>query len=502
MAKILNTLSIDKSISKMVEKGDELVINGHIYDKTTFAPKPLCFLPVAAPRGEMYLSKQVMLSYGGCQPPKTFRGTLADNVDPDILYVGTYGNITDSVVSKFMTTKNGYIEVKISPLGVYNSSYDFISQDSERVYSFAKRYYTADGYANFYLGSFNKQTMAYERQTNASLQSTILLNDSDTYIYYAGSKNTSFFISRYNKTNGANNILYEEKSTPIGWSINQVATQPDENNEIYIIKDGFHITGENEITFHKLRTNYVTNSVIKTDVTVDFDLLPKKKIFLSSNSNFVIYELFRHEHKGKKYLNLLMYTSGTAGVLKTEESILYTFEIVNDTNMKLINYEELAPFVATNFFTLYNNKTLVMGNTSVARIYNWNAVNESFEKGATFDFPMMAIGADSNNNLYIQGTDTSIEMISTVLPVTMYVDFEEEEYQFKGHEIQTVVEVYAKNYLGDFVTTNIDLSLSGPVKFTDTGFRKKTIVSSNLNKITIPVTVYDSGLLKVNYKIM
>jgi uncharacterized membrane protein YvbJ len=114
----------------------------------------------------------------------------------------------------------------------------------------------------------------------------------------------------------------------------------------------------------------------------------------------------------------------------------------------------------------------------------------------------MAVGTDSNNNIYIQYSDTSIEMISNVMPITMFADFENDTYNYNGVDITANVVAYVKNFQGKYLSSSIQLTLFGNCKFTDDGKRTKTITTSNLDKITIPVTIYDTGNLKVSIKVL
>ncbi|MNV64611.1 hypothetical protein D3C71_1572620 [compost metagenome] len=151
---------------------------------------------------------------------------------------------------------------------------------------------------------------------------------------------------------------------------------------------------------------------------------------------------------------------------------------------------------------MYDNKLLLLGSEAGVHFYNWSPSTKGFEKTTAYDMPTIVFGCDMNNNIYIQQPDSSIEMLSNTLPITIYADFEYDLYDYNGVDINANVEVYSKNIIGQYLNANIELTLFGPIKFTDTGLKKKTVTTSNLNKISIPVTVYDSGILKVNTKVL
>ena len=99
------------------------------------------------------------------------------------------------------------------------------------------------------------------------------------------------------------------------------------------------------------------------------------------------------------------------------------------------------------------NQTIMLAYESGVHIYTWDSGTTSYKKVSSFDVPVSAVGCDNNNNLYIQYTDTSIEMISNVMPINVYVDFEKDSYPYDGSsDILTNVALYVQNYQNKYFT--------------------------------------------------
>jgi hypothetical protein len=62
MAKMLNSVSMNGYISKMVELSDNFIVNGQVYDKTNQIPNPFDFCPIAVgTANEINLSKTIYI---------------------------------------------------------------------------------------------------------------------------------------------------------------------------------------------------------------------------------------------------------------------------------------------------------------------------------------------------------------------------------------------------------------------------------------------------------
>jgi hypothetical protein len=144
----------------------------------------------------------------------------------------------------------------------------------------------------------------------------------------------------------------------------------------------------------------------------------------------------------------------------------------------------------------------MMAYENACHIYMWDTSSTSYKKTAGFESPINCISCDMNNNMYVLYSDSSIELISKTMPTTVYADFDQDVYAFSGSEISANVSLYVQNYQGKYISTSIQLTLYGNVKFTSNNTKTLTITSSNTGKITIPVTIYDEGNYQVKASIV
>jgi hypothetical protein len=151
---------------------------------------------------------------------------------------------------------------------------------------------------------------------------------------------------------------------------------------------------------------------------------------------------------------------------------------------------------------LNNNKLLLLNNENGIAFYNWNSSNKCYDKTSVYQVPTKIVGVDMNNNIWIQRYDNSMDLLANTLPTTIYALFDKDEYNFAGDDISSTLTVYAQNYAGQYLASTIQLTLIGQVKFTDTGLKTRTITTSNLNKMQIPITITGAGMLNANFKLL
>ena len=72
-------------------------------------------------------------------------------------------------------------------------------------------------------------------------------------------------------------------------------------------------------------------------------------------------------------------------------------------------------------------------------------------------------------------------------------------FSHNGVDIAGDVYAYSQNYAGEYLTSNVEITLSGNAFFAD-GSKKHRTVTSNVNKISIPIVIKGPGMLKVNIK--
>lgn len=503
MAKILNSLKFNGNVPKVIEQPDTLILNGQVYDKNSFSAKALDFCPInAGNRNEMYMYRTAYIDYQWChnRNDQTF---LADSNDPNIVYFATTGQYSTSAFWKIQKTSTGYNTYSIS-IGATNSEImEFIGQDSTKIYVMMQRNY---GSHQSYFGYIDKASFTSMTWVDLGNMSTIrVLKETESTFYCASMWEDRAYIFKYNKNTNAVTVLLDDYQTASD-DYRCLATPMNSNGEFYIVKDAIISGGTvHKAMYRKYTLNWVSETVSFVDCTVDLSIKPNPIVpfTTSSNDGRIKHELFFVQDGGKTYLNHVVYNNGNAAIyLQADKCFLHTYEIVSSSNLKLVSWKEFNPIVYKAMMNMYDNKLLLLGHEGGVHFWSWNSSTKSFEKTTGVDAQIFAFGCDMNNNIYIQYQDTSVEMLSNTLPVTIYADFQYESYTYNGTDLDVTLEVYAKNFMDQYLNANIELTLFGPIRFADTGLKKKTVTTSNLNKLSIPVILSGEGLMKVNTKVI
>ncbi|AGF55609.1 hypothetical protein B0P06_000288 [Clostridium saccharoperbutylacetonicum] len=509
MAKILGSTAIGGNISKMIETPDYFLINGQVYDKNTLSPDPFDFCPVTSSAlNEMSLAQTAYVN-GHWERQRTTNGYMIDSTDPSTCYVATQGTFNSSTAGIYKLTKNANGTWTNTPYTDWGGSYspfiDMISQDSQKIYYTIHRM-VGGGYV--YIGQLNKTTMKSTYTNLVNVGAVRILKDTDMYIYFTCSSvnETTINVGKYDKVANTVSWLLADKFTA-GNFYNFEASDIDNNGVFYSVRDGLGMgMSDHYVGIRKFVLDTSKDTIIASNVTLDTSLYPNGKIPLVTGAAMgVTHTLLRHADSGtgKNYMTHIIYNGGTSGnYTNAADSALYTYEIVDDINWKLVSYTSFNPVIYRTCLPILNNQTIILAYESGCHIYVWDSGTTSYKKVSSFDSPIGAVGIDSNNNIYIQYADTSIEMISNVMPITVFADFQEDVYNYNGTDISTNIVAYVKNYQGKYLPASIQINLYGNCKFTDDGKRTKTVTTTNLDKLTIPVTIYDTGNLRVSVKIL
>ena len=118
----------------------------------------------------------------------------------------------------------------------------------------------------------------------------------------------------------------------------------------------------------------------------------------------------------------------------------------------------------------------------------------TYKKGGMF----MQVGFDSLNRFITQTKDYTIEMLTETNACILKADFNEEIYNKNtSSEIETTVSFYAKNFLDEYLETNVKLSLIGPVIFTENETKELIISTLDTGIRTVPVKITGCGNIEV-----
>lgn len=504
--RILDSTCITGNVSKILETPDGFAVNAQIYDKNSIAPIPLSFLSIPVSVDNEMLLYQTGYVAGPWTKNSGNCGYIIDNTDPNSYYIVVNSlNGNTSGIYKITKNNNGTFTTSVNILGSnpYSTFFDIIGQDSQNVYYSLNRNY---GGAYSYIGSFNKTTLATQN-VNINTGTFKVLKITDMYIYVA-TNNTSadtLYIIKYNKVSNAYTIVFSD-TTSTGYYYDNIVSDMSTDGVFYCKRDGKGFgMSDHFICYRKYVLNTDKDTVTATTVTLDNGKYPSSQILINAGSNVAMTNYmfgFTDSVTGKKYMSCLVYNKGTGViVLNPSDSALYTYEMVDADNWKLVSYKNFAPVLYKTALPLFGNQTLILAHEYGAHIYMWNPGLLSYQKVSSYDIPIYAVGCDGNNRIWIQYKDKSIELASKNIPTTVISDFDKDSYDYQKQDILTSVNVAIQNYKGEYISREITLLLFGPCKFTSNGSSQLKVTTTTDGLLSVPVTVYDEGNLEVLYEL-
>lgn len=498
MAKILNSTAFTKAISKIVELSDALVINGSVSNKTSLSPKSLEFAPIYNYANGIILDKVGYPKHGGYYGGNEGRSnTTIDIKDSSIEYViSNPYNGTSSEGYFYKIVRNGVdttVYEKALPDTSYYDIYEFIDQDDNYLYLLDHRQASSDC-----IYRYDKKSGSFSSAVSyTSYCIPMIIAKNESYIYIATHQDNYNYVYKYDKIKSSISSIYSETLNTSSYKFQMIYTPSDENYSYYGIIDSYELDNTtHNMEFVKYTFDITKDKVTKENVTLEI----KEPIPLNKNNNKCAYELYRLNFKDKKYI-FVFPKSYYSWNDETVDRELYLFEIVNDTTLKYVSSTDFSPTKYRHCFSTNSGKTLVMTFDDGVDFYSFNRGEEKFEKTYGVLGQMREVGIDMNTNIYVQYQDTSVDMISPVIGIKTTVEFDKEEYEYKGIDLQGFLNVSVQNFNGDYLSSNIEIKLFGNVTFAD-GTQLLKTTTSNTQQSQIPVIVTGPGLLKVSSKIV
>lgn len=498
MAKILNSTAFKKATSKIVELSDALVINGSVANKTSLSPKSLEFVPIYNYGNGIILDKVGYPKHQGFYGGNEGRSnTTIDINDSSIEYViSNPYNGASSEGYFYKIVRNGVdttVYETALPDTSYSNIYEFIDQDNNYLYLLDHRQDSSD-----YIYRYDKKSSSFSGATSYTSYCTpMIIAKNESYIYIATHQGNYNYVYKYDKVRSSMSTIYSETLNSSSYKFQMIYTPSDENYSYYGIIDSYELDKTtHNMGFVKYTLDITKDKVTKENITLDI----KELIPLNKNDNKCVYELYRLNFKDKKYI-FVFPKSYYSRSDETVDRNLYLFEIVNDTTLKYISSTDFSPTKYRHCFSTNSGKTLVMTFDDGVDFYSFNRGEERFEKTYGVLGQMMEIGIDMNTNIYAQYQDTSVDMISPVIGIKTTVEFDKEEYEYKGIDLQGFLNVSVQNFNGDYLSSNIEIKLFGNVTFAD-GTQLLKTTTSNTQQSQIPVIVKGPGLLRVSSKIV
>lgn len=485
MAKILNATTLTGTITKVFETENNYVINAQVYDKNSFIPKAMEFIPMITTYPDIFLNKQLPLRDRSRYHEFADNCIIQDSENPNINYViVNYGNDMD--IFKVDTVNNTIAKFPRAYSGSY-SGYQYLYQDNMYIYFIAEnKITTGTGYICKYL----KSDLTYSGITILTNAFSYFLFEYAGDLYFSSSGNTNnFSIVKYNiVANTITTVLTDNGSVVSTANFRTIPSVDNVNYSFYITRHDKGFGGENKMIIKKYildKTNGTFSSIV-----VNFDFTQSSYYSIPSyevNQHLNTYVLYEFTSSLKDYVVLMSNKYDGRMYLFEKESnsnfILRQVYFLNDTTML---------FMPHNF-----NKTFIGVNTTAVNFYVFNEVTKKLELSNTIEKPCLNVGIDKNQGVWLQYSDSSIEYVSTAMSSYINIQLENNILQYNNVDIQTYADVYAISPNGESVQANINLNINGNATFTLNDSKRINVTTSNTGTIRVPITIKGRGEISV-----
>ena len=142
-------------------------------------------------------------------------------------------------------------------------------------------------------------------------------------------------------------------------------------------------------------------------------------------------------------------------------------------------------------------RTCIFFMTNCYAFYAFDDVTEKYIKTYTRPGIFNSMGFDMLDRFFAQTTDGAVDILTYSSPVILKADFAEEIYDKETEDINTTVSFYAKNFLNQYINTNVTLTLIGNAVFTDSDSKTISLTTLNTGVATVPVTIKGHGKIEV-----
>lgn len=511
--KMLDSFKIDKKIQKLYECSNGYIINGHYYNKSTMSPKPLEMYPTYGDNEDMALNSRVQLNHSFYyQTAKAVNSIINDKKDPTICYnftVGLRGNALALLKIKEDGNNTKVVKYKEYSAVPSTNAYfqNWLGQDDKFLYaSFSV------SSSSLYLMKIDKVTLDMSSYTSYGSYNKAMkaIYEDDTYMYYATQRQyAAMDLYRYDKIAGSATSIITNQNVGTH-SFQPIFTDPFEEN----VGEGkaysfyaMHQNAENGFYIKKYTVDPSTldlkSIVTSTDVTVEFTNPEMDALPAITSTNYIVPELFISKTDTKKYLNIAIYCTGSYEY-DTSLNGIYTYEINATDNTKIDYKGKLTEFAYAlkGMLSMKNNDFLVLANKTSTFLCSFNKTAEKFEITNTINNQPYSIGVDQEGNIWATNARYEVEMYSPSTPTQVKVSFENDSYSYEGEAISTNIIYEAKNYAGEYVEADLELSIKGNAVFQSNQNKTLIVKTGTGGSKSAAIDITGAGSISVYTKVI
>lgn len=508
MAKILNSDCISGTIQRVVETPLGYIINGIYYDKKTMTPKAMQTFPIQG-HGQYLSMNQNLIGWQTYIHLESMGNTIVnDRYDSTISYLFTTSSAEGKTIVK-IRENNGTInilnKITFTDLGnyvFYNMIKSYVGQDEDYIYVLTSGRYDAynDHYYNDSLCKINKENLSLSAIHSENNSWYTPIKETNEYIYYGIIRSNGIhYIYRYHKiTNRTEKIPILERASDNAYSASYSNLLLNSDSDFYT----YSIFQDSESKNIKIvRYHFDTTKNDLKDICTEKTYAIEDKeglmatIIKKSDLN-IHYESFITTIDNKSYLNIAIYERNANITGNFIYYGIHTFEI--DTITKDVTYKNFL-----NINDYFKGFLGVRNNTFLVGMSSNQSYFLSFEKDKFVITNVLAnqpkyIGADLAENIWIVNGLNEVEMYSSYVPLHVNIEYEFENYDYEGKNINTYITVEAKNYSDLNISSKLKFTIEGNAVFSSNG--ENILIDTTLatGKKRIPITINGFGAITIN----
>lgn len=549
MALVLKADTSTITVPKVIETKNGMIFNGHYYNKDNLAPVAFEYLILDknCVRNTLNTNKRLRpTALSSCSEIWNEDTIIADKYEPNIFYSIIY-NKSDFNIVKYKEAQNK-IEL-ITSINI-DSGYDkYLGQDKRYLYYSFRGSEAMSGSTNYIfngktisgfnkvsafiqIGKIDKQDLSntqlnkcyyFYRDGFLSIPTVIEIYEDSNYIYYGSFTSivTNYFgdrtriplklvIYRIVKSNS----FIEEIKSDIQISTDEIYNFID-NKDVFKISDnaiGFYLLNlsseANEINpFKLIKVNFdemvVDNMITVEEVTFTWNDQIKQSLSVFPDGVLYSYETFITKVNNKSYISIIMYQNADQYV--TEQIVnqgIYTFEIIDFNNLKLTNYNRISDSVLKGYLLSKDRSFLIVSSANNTIFMKFDTEKGCFKITSTIEEVPLSIGLDLSERVWIMKANNEVDVYSMSNPTDFNMKFEKDYYDYVGTNIETFITIEAKNFLGEYININVELTIDGNAKFKDNSSSVIKITTPSDGELNIPVIITGSNQITVCPKIL
>lgn len=208
----------------------------------------------------------------------------------------------------------------------------------------------------------------------------------------------------------------------------------------------------------------------------------------------LVHSLNTFEVNGITYFTCTIHSTPNY-VWQTECHCHATFRLESDKLVLVDIFKLTDGCVGVQYYL--DARTCIFFMTNCYVFYTFDDVSEKYIKTYTKPGIFNSIGFDMLDRFFAQTTGGAVDILTYSSPVILKADFAEEIYNKEADDINTTVSYYAKNFLNQYINTNVTLTLIGNAIFTDTNSKTISLTTLDNGIATVPVTIKGHGKIEV-----